>query len=199
MFVNYKVTEQLYNGKRSLVQRAIRLSDQKKVIIKLLKSEFPSVQDLARSSREFEILTRLKMPEVVPVLSLEKYKNSSFLVFEDTDAQSLIKLLEGQNGDLGFILDIAIKMIEAIGKLHNVNIIHKDINPSNVISKKDGSDLRIIDFGICSELHNENAIVHNPNLLEGTLGYISPEQTGRMNHNIDYRTDYYTFGVTLYR
>ncbi|HAI69244.1 MAG TPA: serine/threonine protein kinase, partial [Gammaproteobacteria bacterium] len=82
--------------------------------------------------------------------------------------------------------------------LHQRYLIHKDINPSNIILNTTTKQLKLIDFGISTVLSRENTTFSNPNLLEGTLAYLSPEQTGRMNRAIDYRTDFYSLGVTFY-
>jgi serine/threonine protein kinase len=90
-----------------------------------------------------------------------------------------------------------------LGSIHAANVIHKDINPSNIVFNPETGQLKIIDFGISTQLTRENpiltkALVKNPNVLEGTLAYMSPEQTGRMNRSLDYRTDFYSLGVTFY-
>ena len=77
-------------------------------------------------------------------------------------------------------------------------MIHKDINPSNIVFNPVSKQLKIIDFGISTKLGSEHTALSSPNALEGTLAYISPEQTGRMNRSLDYRTDFYSLGVTLY-
>lgn len=101
--------------------------------------------------------------------------------------------------DLKNFLKIAIQLCEALGKLHQHNIIHKDIKPANIIINGTNEQVKIIDFSISSLLSREKPSINNPNLLEGTLAYISPEQTGRMNRSIDYRTDFYSLGVTFYQ
>ncbi|MEG4330015.1 serine/threonine-protein kinase PknK, partial [Microcoleus sp. herbarium5] len=95
-------------------------------------------------------------------------------------------------------LQIAIATTEILGQIHSANIIHKDINPSNIVYNPETEQLKIIDFGISTQLTRETPILKNPGLLEGTLAYISPEQTGRMNRTLDYRTDFYSLGVTFY-
>src|ERR687886_2629399 len=95
-------------------------------------------------------------------------------------------------------LEIAIASTEILGQIHRANIIHKDINPSNIVYNPQTKQLKIIDFGISTQLTRETPSLKNPNVLEGTLAYISPEQTGRMNRAIDYRTDFYSLGVTFY-
>jgi predicted ATPase len=93
---------------------------------------------------------------------------------------------------------MAIKIVAALEKLHRNNIIHKDIKPHNILISEDLEEIKIIDFSIATQLSRETAAYSSLNLLEGTLAYISPEQTGRMNRYIDYRTDFYSLGVTFY-
>ncbi len=95
-------------------------------------------------------------------------------------------------------LPLAIQIADALGQIHTTNIIHKDINPANIVWNKATNQLKIIDFSIASRLPRENPTLKNPEQLEGTLAYISPEQTGRMNRALDYRTDLYSLGVTFY-
>ncbi|MBF0552525.1 MAG: serine/threonine-protein kinase PknK, partial [Deltaproteobacteria bacterium] len=93
---------------------------------------------------------------------------------------------------------LAIRVTEILGLIHQRNIMHKDINPSNIIWNPSTDQIKIIDFGIATSLPRENPEIRNPNVLEGTLAYLSPEQTGRMNRAMDYRTDLYSLGVTFY-
>ncbi|HIE01755.1 MAG TPA: GAF domain-containing protein, partial [Thiotrichaceae bacterium] len=95
-------------------------------------------------------------------------------------------------------LPIALQIANSLGNIHAANIIHKDINPSNIVWEPVSKQLKIIDFGIASRLPRENPTLKNPEQLEGTLAYLSPEQTGRINRSIDYRTDLYSLGVTFY-
>ena len=93
---------------------------------------------------------------------------------------------------------VAIPITSILGEIHAANIIHKDINPSNIVFNPATEQLKIIDFGISTILTRENPALKNPNVLEGTLAYISPEQTGRMNRSLDYRSDFYGLGATFY-
>ena len=96
------------------------------------------------------------------------------------------------------MLTIALNTTACLRQIHAANVIHKDINPSNIVYNPATGRLKIIDFGISSELAQENPTADGLDVLEGTLAYISPEQTGRMNRAIDYRTDYYSLGTTIY-
>lgn len=99
---------------------------------------------------------------------------------------------------LSSFLPLAIKLTEILGKIHAVNVIHKDINPGNIVLNLDTGVVKIIDFGIATRFSRTNPTFKSPQGLEGTLAYLSPEQTGRMNRSLDYRTDFYSLGVTFY-
>jgi len=93
---------------------------------------------------------------------------------------------------------LGLSLVEVIEKLHQKRIIHKDIKPANILINPETKAIFLIDFSIASLLPKETQELQNPNQLEGTLAYISPEQTGRMNRGIDYRSDFYSLGVTFY-
>jgi serine/threonine protein kinase len=100
--------------------------------------------------------------------------------------------------DIDEKLSLAIQMTNSLIQLHKENIIHKDVNPSNYIWNSKTNQVKIIDLGISAELIREASQCVNLNVLEGTLDYISPEQTGRINRSVDYRTDLYSLGITFY-
>jgi serine/threonine protein kinase len=95
-------------------------------------------------------------------------------------------------------LRLAIRLTAILGRIHHHHLIHKDINPSNIVWNPQTSQLKLIDFGISTALSREQPDIRHPNVLEGTLAYLSPEQTGRMNRALDYRTDLYSLGATFY-
>ncbi len=117
---------------------------------------------------------------------------------EDFGGESLKIWMQQQKFSIEEFLRIAIATTESLQQIHSANIIHKDINPSNIVFNPASGELKIIDFGISSQLTRENYTIKNPNILEGTLAYMSPEQTGRMNRSLDYRTDFYSLGATFY-
>lgn len=195
----YEIKEKLFDGTDSSVLRAVRKIDNKPVIIKILKSEYPSLVDIAKFTREYEITILAKQSGVPEVYGLEKIDHTLAIVFEDIGGCSLEEILKKKHLSLAQILSIAIQIVDIIGRLHERTIIHKDINPYNIVINEDNYVLQIVDFSISSTLPYEKPEIFSPNLLEGTLEYISPEQTGRMNRGIDYRTDYYSLGVLLYR
>lgn len=117
---------------------------------------------------------------------------------EDFGGESLKIWMEQCSLSLEKFLRIAIATTETLGQIHAAKIIHKDIDPSNIVFNPATEQLKIIDFGISTQLTRENTTLKNPNILEGTLAYMSPEQTGRMNRTLDYRTDFYSLGATFY-
>src|SRR6476661_1021828 len=192
------VQKLLYESANSLVYRAIREADRQPLILKLLKESYPTPQELLRYRTEYRITRELKEAGVVQVYDLQKYQNSLVIFVEDFGGESLKIWMQQRKFSLKEFLQIAIAATETLGKIHSAHIIHKDINPSNIVFNPATGQLKIIDFGISTQLTREMPTLKNPNILEGTLAYISPEQTGRMNRSIDYRTDFYSLGVTFY-
>lgn len=197
-FPGYQVKEMLYESFNSYVFRAIHEETELPVVIKVLKGEYPNPGRIVRFKREYEILKELNLEGTIKAYSLESYNNSCAITMEDFGAESIKKILEKRKLNLNEFFKLSIKITEIIGQLHQLNIIHKNINPTNIVWNQNTDQIKIIDFGISTVLSREIAAIQNPNEFEGTLSYISPEQTGRMNRMIDYRTDMYSLGVTFY-
>ncbi|WP_375496919.1 AAA family ATPase [uncultured Nostoc sp.] len=195
----YIVKEQLYNGSRTLVYRGYRESDSLPVVIKLLKNPYPSFSELVQFRNQYTIAKNLNSPLIIQTYSLEPYQNGYALVMEDFGGISLKEWGTGESlQNLTVFLQIAIALCNTLDILYHSRIIHKDIKPANILINPETKQIKLIDFSIASLLSRETQTLINPNVLEGTLGYISPEQTGRMNRGIDYRTDFYSLGVTFY-
>jgi PAS domain S-box-containing protein len=194
----YRVLTQLYESANSLVYRSLREQDNQPVILKVLKQDYPTSGELTRYRQEYDITRSLNQEGVIKAYGLEPYQNTLVMFLEDFGGQSLATLKQQHPSTLEDFLEIAIKITTVLGEIHAANIIHKDINPSNIIYNPQTQQLKIIDFGISTRLSRENPTLKNLNSLEGTLAYISPEQTGRMNRSLDYRTDFYSLGVTFY-
>ncbi|SKB11133.1 putative Mitogen-activated protein kinase kinase [Planktothrix sp. PCC 11201] len=188
----------IYESTNSLVYRAIRKLDNEPVIVKILKENYPTPQELARYRTEYQITQSLDLTGVIKVYDLQPYQNTLVMFLEDFGGESLKICLKKRQFTLEEFLKIAIATTENLGFLHAANIIHKDINPSNIVFNPTTGQVKIIDFGISTKLTRENPTLKNPNVLEGTLPYMSPEQTGRMNRSLDYRTDFYSLGITFY-
>ena len=197
---NYQIVETVYSGSRTLVYRAIRTSDQLPVVIKLLKNDYPTFSELVQFRNQYTITKNLNSPLIVQTYSLESYQNGYALVMEDFGGISLHEwVVKGENAlSLREFLEIAITLCNTLDILYRDRIIHKDIKPANILINPETKQVKLIDFSIASLLPRETQEIQTANALEGTLAYLSPEQTGRMNRGIDYRSDFYALGVTLY-
>ena len=195
---SYQAATKLYESTNSLVYRGYRESDNQAVILKILKEDYPSPAELTRYKQEYEITRALNSNLLIKAYGIEKYQNTLVMFLEDCQATALNQLGTEQSWEVATWLDIAIKVTEGLGEIHAANLIHKDINPANIVFNPQTKQLKIIDFGISSQFSRENPTIKNPERLEGTLAYMSPEQTGRMNRSLDYRADFYSLGVTLY-
>ena len=196
----YNINEQIYVGTNSCVFRATRESDKLPVVLKFLNSEYPTANQINRFHHEFGLLKKLhqKTEGIVKPLDLLQVDNSMVIAEHDCGGLSLRQIIPEWQFSIDDFILLATKIANIINELHENNVIHKDINPHNIIWNTRNNDIRIIDLGIAMELASEYVAQPDLRSLEGTLDYVSPEQTGRMNRNVDYRSDYYSFGATLY-
>ncbi|OLP16649.1 serine/threonine protein kinase [Leptolyngbya sp. 'hensonii'] len=199
----YRLIEQLYQGSRTLIYRGIRLIDQQPVVIKLLQRDYPTFSELLQFRNQYTITKNLDIPGIIRPYALEPYRNSYALVMEDFGGISLREWMSQQrDGEdarpIADILTIALQLATILHDLSQNRVIHKAIKPANILIHPVTEQVKLIDFGIASLLPKETEEVKHPNVLEGTLAYLAPEQTGRMNRGIDYRTDFYALGVTLF-
>jgi predicted ATPase/signal transduction histidine kinase len=195
----YLIFNLIYDGSRTQVYRGQQKSNQQPVAIKILKSEYPTFTELLHFRNQYAIAKNLTFPGVIQVYSLKTYRNGFALVMEDMGGVSLKDYSTEQPLELGEFIHIAIQIAQSLEGLYQNRVIHKDIKPHNILINPDTKQVKLIDFSISSLLPRENQVLQNPNGLEGTLAYMSPEQTGRMNRGIDYRTDFYSLGVTFYQ
>jgi predicted ATPase/signal transduction histidine kinase len=202
----YYIYEESYSGNRTLVYRGIRKHDQQPVAIKFLRREYPNFYELAQFRNQYTIAKNLNIAGIIKTYSLENYQNSYALVMEDFGGISLEAEIRkwGDGGmgksaeGLGEFFHIAIQIVAALAGLYQHRVIHKDIKPANILINPQTKEVKLIDFSIASLLPRETQNLTNPNVLEGTLAYLSPEQTGRINRGVDYRTDFYSLGVTFF-
>ncbi|MFM9266488.1 protein kinase domain-containing protein [Tychonema sp. BBK16] len=194
----YQINSTLHEGIETIIYRGQTSINQATTILKVLKAEYPTLEAITRLKHEYQIRQSLDSEQIVTAISLETFNHRLGLVLEDFGGESLGKLLEKETLSLRAILDIAIQITKALEYLHQNQIVHKDIKPNNIIINSQTKQVKLTDFGIATKLNKENPQFNNPNSVEGTLAYMSPEQTGRMNRTLDYRTDFYSLGITLY-
>src|SRR6202050_4326569 len=166
-----------------------------------LAAERPSPQGLKRLEHEYSLAVELDPAWAAKPLALTRHEGRTILVLEDPGGEPLDLVLErnqAQPLDLTRILRIAIGLTKALGRVHGHGLIHKDIKPANVLVNGDGNAW-LTGFGIASRVPNERQSPIPVEIIAGTLAYMAPEQTGRMNRSIDTRSDLYSLGVTLYQ
>ncbi|MHC5936107.1 AAA family ATPase [Nostoc sp.] len=196
------IQNKIYESSNSLVYRGIR-DDGVAIVVKMLKLDYPSPQELTRYRQEYKITRSIKEEGVIKAYSQQDYQRTLVILLEDFGGESLEQWMHKRPDifcpmPLSTFLGLAIAMSDILGRIHAANVIHKDINPGNIILNLDTGVVKIIDFGIATQFNRTNPTFKNPHVLEGTLAYLSPEQTGRMNRLLDYRSDFYSLGVTFY-
>ncbi|MBD1850982.1 AAA family ATPase [Leptolyngbya sp. ST-U4] len=197
------IQRKIYESSVSLVYRGISEEDGRALVIKVLKQDYPSPQELTRYRHEYAITRSLNLEGVVKAYNQQAYQRTLVILLEDFGGESLDYWRQQRSGfclmPLDTFLQFAINLTDILGKIHAAHVIHKDINPGNIVLNPDTGVVKIIDFGIATQFSRTNPTFKSPHVLEGTLAYLSPEQTGRMNRTIDYRTDFYSLGVTFYQ
>lgn len=198
------INSKIYESAASLVYRGIREQDGQEIVVKLLKQDYPSPQELTRYRQEYEITRFLNLPGVVKAYSQQDYQRTIAILLEDFGGESIERWMQQRPEEfclmpLANFFRLAIDITEILGRIHHAKIVHKDINPGNIVLNPNTGVVKIIDFGIATQFNRTNPSFKSPHVLEGTLAYISPEQTGRMNRWLDYRTDFYSLGVTFYQ
>ncbi|NCQ96031.1 MAG: AAA family ATPase [Microcystis aeruginosa W11-06] len=195
---NYEINHKIYEGVKSVVYRGKSCQEEQPVIIKVFKAEYPSIEEIVSWRQEHEIIQNLNYDGVVKSYGLVNYRHGFAVILEDFGGQSLAEFLTTQYLSISQFLTIAISLADILIKIHQVPIIHKDIKPSNILINRETKQVKLTDFSIASNLTFEQQTITNPRFLQGTLAYMSPEQTGRMNRRIDHRSDFYSLGVTFY-
>ncbi len=198
-----RVRETLHEDPKTGIYRALRTTEdgEQNVVLKTLRASHPPLEDVAQLRHEFQIARNLPIDGVLQPLDLLTHENSFVLLLEDFDGVSLHDYLKASpNGlDLDTFLPLALTLAETIGQVHAMGVIHKDIKPDNIFINAQSGQLKLGDFGIASQLTTETPIAQSLQRMQGTLAYMSPEQTGRMNQPLDYRSDFYSLGVTFYQ
>ncbi|MEL6821373.1 MAG: serine/threonine-protein kinase, partial [Calditrichota bacterium] len=198
-FPGYTFTDQLHEGRNTLVVRARRKSDDEAVILKALIKRNPDPHEAVQLHHEYDMLKLLEdVSGVVEACSVERALGIHALVLKDQGGTSLRSLIKASRKELDLFFTVALGLTTVLKSVHDTDILHKDINPNNILFLPETKSVSLIDFGSATRLSRSQAVPLNPALIEGTLAYIAPEQTGRMNRSIDYRSDYYALGITLY-
>src|SRR5215471_12687287 len=188
------------DGER-VFRRSSRLDDtgsQRAVLLVMPAANQPSRSSLDHLAHEYELRDELDRAWAVRPLDLVRDAGRTILVLEDEGGVPLDRLL-GAPIEVGRFLQLAIAVSFALGRLHQCGLVHKDIKPANILFNEAKGEVRLTGFGIASRFSRERQSPRPPETIAGTLAYMAPEQTGRMNRSIDSRSDLYALGVTFYQ
>ncbi len=188
--------QKIYESKNSTIYKGVYNGFEKKVLIKFLNIETHSEEQILKLNNEYEFTHNLGISGVRKVLKKDKKDEQNILISEYFEGQTLKDFIN-QDNKFELLIKVAINISQTLGEIHQHNIIHKDINSNNILINKK-HEIKIIDFGLATKYTLKTQNQFNPKHIEGTLAYISPEQTGRMNRSVDTRSDLYSFGVILY-
>ena len=194
----YTVGETLFEGADYAIREGVRRADGARVAIKVLLDEHPSPAQIARLRHEHAVLGGLEISSAPRALAFERSASGPALILEPLRGRPLRELLRAGPLDLRNTLAIGASIAGALGSLHRRRIVHKDLTPDSVLVDPVSFEVQLIDLGLAACLPQETPRPGSPGALEGTLAYMSPEQTGRMNRVIDARSDLYSLGVTLF-
>ena len=189
----------LWRDSERVFRRGWRLGDDGKrcaVLLVAPASDHPLRSTLDHFSHEYELKDELDGTWAVRPLELVREANRTMLVLDDAGGEPLEMLL-GAPMDIGRFLRLGCTVASALGKLHQRGLIHKDIKPANILLDETTGEVRLTGFGIASRFARDRQSPHPPETIAGTLAYMPPEQTGRMNRSIDSRSDLYALGVTF--
>ncbi len=192
----YTIQSVIYAVDETVVARACT-EDGEPVVLKYQDSLRPSPELTARWQHEYAVLQSIDSSWVIRALGLKQIERSLVLVLEDFGSTNLVQLIARQPLDLSERLGLAIQLASALSAVHAHGLIHGDISPKNVLVDVASMRIKLCDFGLSSRLDHEQKR-SDDGYLRGTLEYMSPEQTGRTNLDIDYRSDLYSLGVSLY-
>lgn len=197
---DYHLAEKLGETAGSLVYRAQGPDGVSPVILKMLKSRFPTSADIARLKHEYDIIRQIDCINIIQTHDLFSHENGLVLVLEDINGISVNRYLnQYQRFELRGFLNAGIQIANGLGELHRKNIIHSDIKPGNILINPESGLIKLSDFGIASIFARGMEQTFNIEAIRGTLDYISPEQTGRINQMVDHRADLYSLGATFYK
>ncbi|MGF6987813.1 PAS domain S-box-containing protein [Paraburkholderia atlantica] len=186
------------DGERVFSREQFPVVAGQKVLLARLAAEQPMPASLDRLAHEFALKDELDSAWAVRPLRLVREGSQTVLALEDPGGEPLARLL-GAPMEIGYFLELAIGIAAALGKLHQRGLVHKDLKPAHILVHCADEQARLTGFGLASRLPRERQAPEPPETIAGTLAYMAPEQTGRMNRSIDSRSDLYALGVTFYQ
>lgn len=194
----YVLGEAIHTGLETLILRGRQSSNGADVVLKVARHDVPSQRTLEKLRHEYTMLRAVDVAGVIRPMGLEPHGQGIALVLEYWGMSSLDRVLSRESLSVGTALRICAALARTIARVHRRGILHRDVKPQNVLVDAELSDVRLIDFGIATRRSHSVEAAAAVDTLAGTLAYMAPEQTGRMNRAVDTRADLYALGATLY-
>ncbi|MDC3979835.1 ATP-binding protein, partial [Polyangium jinanense] len=197
----YALREKIEETADFSLYRACREGDGVPVLLKILRAERATGAEVARFKHQYERIARLASPRLVALCGVEALAGSLIVVLEDFPGRDLARILAARPSrrmPVGEALDLAAALAEGLAVVHAAGLVHRDLRPQNVLVGARGA-VKINSFGVDAEITHAHERLYAPAVIADVLPYVSPEQTGRMNRGVDYRTDLYALGVILYQ
>jgi predicted ATPase/GAF domain-containing protein/anti-anti-sigma regulatory factor len=195
---SYTITDVIHESVTTTMYRGFQNSDGSPVAIKRLKKDPPTLAEVTKLKYEYAIAKDLALPGVVKVFALEEVGSNLAIVMEDVSGRALNAVISSQTLSTKEVLQLAVSIVDTLESIHERGVIHMDIKPHNILVDMATLMAKVTDFGSSTRLTKEAQRLKSAAALEGTLAYMAPEQTGRMNRSVDRRADLYSFGVTMY-
>jgi PAS domain S-box-containing protein len=183
---------------QTTVYRALRRSDRRPVVLKALEPSAEEPREVEHLRNELVVAGSLDRSKVLRPLSLDAYEGMPALVREDFAGVPLERIL-GNPLDTVRFLSLAIAITSALEYVHRAGLVHKDLTPRSVFVRRADGEVRLSEFGLASRIPRQPLITQSPELIEGSLPYMSPEQTGRTNRSVDSRSDLYSLGILFFQ
>lgn len=200
MLTHYSNLQQFYRGRTHTLFRGKRFADDQDIVVKTSNNEAINALEIASLQSEHRLLRQCAGAGIAKVFALIPFGTKIAVVMEDAGQKTLADILSLRRLDLATALRFAVKLAEVAAHIHDCGVVHQDLNPANIVVSGDEQKLTLVDF--------EKAIGQTPRTLtktqplaatsDGTLTYVSPEQTGRMNRSVDHRSDLYSLGIIFY-
>ncbi|NET11760.1 MAG: AAA family ATPase [Okeania sp. SIO1H6] len=194
----FKLTETLFVDKKTILYKGIEDTSKQPVLIKILPLANATLEDITQLKQEYQISETIDCPGIVKHYQLERYQNHLALILEDFGCQPLSQFLQSNQLSSKDFLRIAVSLASTLTEIHKQSIIHNNIKPDNILINPQTKEVKLTGFSRAILLPPEQQTISHLDWQKDSLTYISPEQTGRMNRLLDYRTDFYTLGITFY-
>ena len=194
----YQLKNQIYKCETYAVYRGFSEGDDQPVILKMLNTKDPSALGFEQYQHEFNVLRSLEGEGIVRAFDLITDKEKIVLIYEDIGAELLENLMGKVAFSMAERLAIAVGLTAALGQVHHAGFLHRSINPANILYHPETSRVQLINFEMATQLVSDQQYSDGSEISLKTMAYIAPEQTGKMNRPLDYRSDLYSLGATLY-